>query len=135
MAGYSNTPLAKKLGFKDGNRILLVHAPANYMQLLGERPGNLIVSGRLKTDIDTCHFFTRSAIELATRLPKLKIAIRQSGAIWISWPKKAAKLRTDITEDRIRAIALPLGLVDIKVCAIDDTWSGLKLVIRRELRK
>jgi hypothetical protein len=89
----------------------------------------------LRKDVDICHFFTRSAKELATRLPKLKAVIQQSGCIWISWPKKVSGVRTDITEDTIREIALPIGLVDIKVCAVDEIWSGLKLVIRKELRK
>jgi hypothetical protein len=135
MVGYSATPLAKKLGFREASRVLLVNAPQGYRQLVSPLPADITISGSLRKDVDLCHFFTRSAQELATRLPKLKDIIQQSGCIWVSWPKKASGVRTDITEGTIREIALPMGLVDIKVCAVDETWSGLKLVIRKELRK
>jgi len=134
MAGYSARPLAKKLGFRDNLRVLLVNAPKHYVTLVAPVPRGTKISSQLRTDIDICHFFARSAAELAKKLPKLRSAIRSNGFIWVSWPKRASKVRTDITEDTIREIALPMGLVDIKVCAVDETWSGLKLVIRKELR-
>lgn len=135
MAGYSATPLAKKLGFREGLRVLLVNSPQDYRKLVSPLPANVTISHGLRKDVDLCHLFTRSAAELGERLAKLKNVITQSGCIWVSWPKKASKVPTDITEDTIRELALPMGLVDIKVCAVDDTWSGLKLVIRKELRR
>jgi hypothetical protein len=135
VAGYSATPLAKKLGFKVGSRVLLINTPANYPQLVAPLPAGMTLSARLRKDVDICHFFTRSAAELAKRLLKLQFTIRTSGCIWVSWPRKSSKVATDITEDSIREIALPMGLVDIKVCAVDEIWSGLKLVIRKEQRK
>lgn len=93
------------------------------------------VSTRLRRDVDLCHLFTRSERELARELPRLLRMIRQDGAIWVSWPKRASGVASDVTEDTVRKVALPLGLVDVKVCAVDETWSGLKLCIRRELRR
>lgn len=135
LAGYSGTPLAKKLGFREGIRIRISGAPENYLSLVSPRPENIHISKTIRKDIDVWHFFTRSSVELNHRLPKLMQAISQDGMIWVSWPKKASKVPTDVTEDLIRKVALPLGLVDVKVCAVDDAWSGLKLVIRKELRK
>ena len=135
MAGYSGTPLAKKLGFKEGSRIRISKAPDNYLALVSPRPENVQISKAFRKDIDIWHFFTRSSVELSTQLPRQLKAIRQNGMIWVSWPKKASKVPTDVTEDVIRKMALPLGLVNVKVCALDDIWSGLKLVIRKELRK
>lgn len=135
VAGYSGTPLAKKLGFKEGSRVRISGAPDNYLSLVSPRPENVQISKAFRKDIDIWHFFTRSAVELKTQLPRQLKAIRQNGMIWVSWPKKASKVPTDVTENVIRKVALPLGLVDVKVCAVDDTWSGLKLVIRKELRK
>ena len=135
LAGYSGTPLAKKLGFREGTRVRISSAPENYLALVSPRPENVHISTAIRKDIDIWHFFTRSSAELNEQLPKLMQAIRQNGMIWVSWPKKASKVPTDVTEDLIRKVALPLGLVDVKVCAVDDTWSGLKLVIRKELRK
>lgn len=93
------------------------------------------MSTRFRSDVDIFHFFCKSRSELATQLPKQMQRIRQNGMIWVSWPKKASKVATDITEDVIRDVALPLGLVDVKVCAVDEVWSGLKLVIRKQLRQ
>lgn len=135
VAGYSGTPLAKKLGFKEGSRVRISNAPHNYLALVSPRPENVQISKAFRKNIDIWHFFTRSSVELSTQLPKQLQAIRQNGMIWVSWPKKASKVPTDVTEDVIRKVALALGLVDVKVCAVDDTWSGLKLVIRKELRK
>lgn len=134
MAGYSSTPLNKKLGYKAGFRARVNNAPANYAAMISPLPDGVVVSPRLARNIDICHVFSKSADELGNRLPALMKLIRPNGMIWVSWPKKSSKVPTDITEDTIRTIALPLGLVDVKVCAVDDVWSGLKLVIRKELR-
>ena len=135
MAGYSGTPLAKKLGFKEGCRVRIAGAPDNYLTLVSPMPRSVVISKRISTDIDIWHFFTHSYSELESRLPTLMRAIEPDGAIWISWPKKSSGVPSSVTEDSIRKVALPLGLVDIKVCAIDETWSGLKLVVRKELRE
>ncbi len=134
MAGYSGTPLAKKLGIKPGTKLFTIAAPGHYDELLAPLPDG--VKRVRKIDAaDVAHFFVTARVrldkELRAALPKMK----QDAAIWISWPKQAAKVETDITEDTIREVALPLGLVDIKVCAVDETWSGLKLVIRKQLRQ
>lgn len=134
MAGYSTTPLVKKLGFREGSRVLIINAPNYYRELVSPLPDGVSLSTQLRKNIDICHVFLRSAAELARRLKNLKPRIVESGCIWVSWPKKASRVATDISEDTIRKIALPMGLVDIKVCAVDETWSGLKLVIRKELR-
>ncbi len=133
-AGYSGTPLAKKLGIKPGHRIYVKNQPDNYSELIAPVPESVTISKRLSGRFDMIHFFTRKESELSSHLKKLMIQIEQDGMIWISWPKKASKVNTDVTEDTIRKIAIPIGLVDIKVCAVDDIWSGLKLVIRKELR-
>ena len=135
MAGYSGTPLAKKLGFRDGHRIRVSHPPGNYDKLVFPRPDNVLISWAIRQDIDIWHFFTKSAAELERQLPKMQDAIKQDGMIWVSWPKKASKVPTDVSEDVVRKLALALKLVDVKVCAVDETWSGLKLVIRKNLRK
>lgn len=135
MAGYSGTPLAKKLGFKDGHRVRIKNAPDNYLNLVSPTPHHVQISKNFRKDVDIFHFFTRSSSELSSELPKLMSAIYQNGMIWISWPKKSSGVASTVTEDTIRTVALPLGLVDVKVCAVDETWSGLKLVIRKELRK
>jgi len=129
MPGYSGTPLAKKLGIKPGATLLLDGAPGDYPS------DGATVARSLSGRVDLVHIFTKSAGELDAKLRKLRDRVRDDAVIWVSWPKKSSKVPTDITEDVIRDIALPLGLVDIKVCAVDDVWSGLKLVIRRELRR
>ena len=134
-AGYSGTPLAKKLGFKPGLRVAAIGAPANYAKLLAPLPTGVDVGTRVGKTTDIVHLFTTSKAELAKKLESWLKLLPADAAIWVSWPKKAAKVPTDITEDTIRAVALPMGLVDIKVCAVDETWSGLKLVLRKELRK
>lgn len=134
MAGYSATPLSKKLGFKADQRVHTKNTPQNYLQLIDPVPEGVSISSRSRANVDLCHFFTKSRRELEAQLPRLMNIIRRDGMIWVSWPKKASKVKTDVTEDVIRAVALPLGLVDVKVCAVDDVWSGLKLVIRKELR-
>ncbi len=135
MSGYSGTPLVSKLGYKPGFRVCVRNAPANYNALVTPLPDDVIVSSRFRSNIDLLHFFTKSKDELVAGLPSMMGSIRQNGMIWVSWPKKSAGVATDVTEDVIRNVALPLGLVDVKVCAVDETWSGLKLVIRKELRK
>jgi len=128
MAGYSGTPLAKKLGIKPGSTLLLDGAPDAYPSK------GATVARSISDRVDLVHLFTTSAKELDAKLRKLRNRIRDDAAVWVSWPKKSSKVPTDITEDVIRDVALPLGFVDVKVCAVDDVWSGLKLVIRRELR-
>jgi hypothetical protein len=129
MYGYSGTPLAKKLGIKDGFHISLVNAPGYYMELFTDLPANLYFADKENMKVDLIHFFTKSNAEYKAVLPSLKERIKPNGIIWVSWPKKASKVATDITEDLIRNYALQIGLVDIKVCAVDEIWSGLKLVI------
>ena len=135
MASYSGTPLAKKLGIKETSRAKTRNAPDNYLQLVTPHPINVSISDRIRKDIDIFYFFTRSRSELSSSLPKMMSMIRQNGMVWVSWPKKTSGVKTDVTEGVFRKAALPLGLVDVKVCAVDETWSGLKLVIRKELRK
>lgn len=133
-AGYSGTPLAKKLGIKDGYSVLVVNAPDNYRELLEPLPDGTVILRTPETNLDFIHFFTNSRDELFRGLAEYMRLIKPDGTIWVSWYKKAAKLPTEITEDTVREAALPIGLVDVKVCAVDEKWSGLKLVIRKENR-
>jgi hypothetical protein len=133
-AGYSGTPLAKKLGIKDGSRIALFHQPEYYFQLFTDFPENVEVINN-PSNLDLIHYFTKEEKQLVADISKLKSQIKPNGMIWISWPKKSSKVETDITEDIIRGIALKNGLVDVKVCAVDNTWSGLKLVVPVKDRK
>jgi len=134
VAGYSGTPLAKKLGIVAGSRIFLSDAPKNYMELVAPLPEGVRVASKIDGETDIVHIFsvqrTRLTAALRTTLKRLK----PDGMIWVSWPKKSSKVPTDITEDTIREVALPMGLVDIKVCAVDEVWSGLKLVLRKKTR-
>ncbi len=132
--GYSGTSLAQKLGITEGVRVLLENPPENYQELLAAVPPGVKFESKLSDKTDIVHVFATSAAVLARSLKRLRSSIRPDASIWVSWPKKAAKVATDITEDKIREVALPLGLVDIKVCAVNEVWSGLKLVIRKELR-
>jgi hypothetical protein len=131
-AGYSGTPLWKKLGLREGGTVLAVNAPAHYRELLAGLPGGVafVTTPPADAPLAFVHLFTDSAADLAARLPQLRDRLAPDGVIWVSWPKKASGVETDLTEDAVRAAALPLGLVDVKVCAVDATWSGLKLVIR-----
>jgi hypothetical protein len=123
MAGYSGTPLAKKLGIKEGSRVLAIGAPKDYaFATVAKGPAEIV------------HLFVTSLAELDKQLPKARKAMTTDGAIWVSWYKKAAKIPTDVTEDLIRGRALATDLVDVKVCAVDEQWSGLKLVVRKALR-
>jgi hypothetical protein len=133
-AGYSGTPLAKKLGIKEGTAILVIDPPDDLGQLLHPLPDGVQILTTPQPDIDVIHIFTNSREGLFNGLAKSVRLIKQNGSIWVSWYKKAAKLPTEITEDSVREAAFPLGLVDIKVCAVDEKWSGLKLVIRKENR-
>ena len=133
-AGYSSTPLPRKLGLTEGMSVGFLDPPEQLPDLLGPIWAALSISSRLERHQDLVLVFVTSAAELARRTPALKAAIAPDGMIWVAWPKKASKIPTDVTEDVIREIVLPTGLVDVKVCAIDETWSGLKLVIRKELR-
>jgi hypothetical protein len=132
-AGYSGTPLAKKLGLASGLRVLLRGAPDDYATLVDFDLDSCDVLKRAGT-FDFAHAFVRSRAELDTALTALEGHLDDKGMIWISWPKKASKIATDLTEDGIRELALPRGLVDVKVCAVDAVWSGLKLVRRVGLR-
>ncbi len=133
-AGYSGTPLVRKLGFKPGMRVHYVGAPDGLGALIGELPDGVRVLARPAPDLDLVMLFVVSRAELERRLGGLHAKLAQDGMVWVAWPKRASMLPTDMTEDVVRDVALPRGLVDVKVCAIDETWSGLKLVIRRELR-
>ncbi len=132
--GYSGTPLARKLGIKAGTVLLPVGAPDDYLKLLAPLPEDVVLAKRPSASVDVVHFFTTQRQELTKHLASLRKTLKPDAAIWISWPKKASKVPTDVTEDVIRAVALPMGLVDIKVCAVTEVWSGLKLVLRKELR-
>jgi hypothetical protein len=135
MAGYSRTPLSQKLGIKPGTTVLVINRPENYGELLGQLPNDVCLTDRPGRDLDFVHFFTMRRSELQRQLKLLRGKLSDTGTIWVSWPKKSAGVSTDVTEDAIREAALPLGLVDTKVCAVNETWSGLKLMIRRENRK
>ena len=135
MAGYSGTPLGQKLGIKPDATVVTINAPANYRQLLGKFANDARFTNRVIANSDFVHLFTKRRSELEKQLKRLRSKLADAGTLWVSWPKKSAGVPTDITEDVIRAVALPLGLVDIKVCAVDETWSGLKLVIRRSNRR
>ena len=131
-AGYSGTPLPRKIGARPGDRALVVAAPGDAPALFDDdvtvlrRPGG--------APLDVVVVFTTARADLARRLPGLKARLQPAGMVWVAWPKRASGVATDVTEDVVRDVALPLGLVDTKVAAIDDTWSGLRLVIRKELR-
>jgi hypothetical protein len=132
MAGYSDTPLWKKLGYKAGVSAYAEGEPSNYISLL-TLPADVVVTWlpRVKSDMAFVHLFATSASQLKSKMESVRKRIVPGGVIWVSWPKKSSGVASDITEDTIRDLALPMGLVDVKVCAVDEVWSGLKLVIRR----
>ncbi len=132
-AGYSGTPLAKKLGFKPAQPLWASGMPASVKAVLDREAGPRYL-GRPTKALAAAHIFHTKAAKLEAELESLRAKLAPDGMVWVSWPKKAAKVETDITEDVIRAVALPMGFVDVKVCAVDETWSGLKLVIRKALR-
>ena len=135
MAGYSGKLLVQKLGIKTGMKLLFLNSPKNYGQLLQGLPENTSQVKDKTLTVDFIHLFVKKISELEEFLPQLRKRLAQDGMIWISWYKKSSGIPTDVTEDIIRATAFPLGLVDVKVCAVDEHWSGLKLVIRKENRK
>ncbi len=141
MAGYSKRSLVEKLGIKAGSAVLFLNAPENYFVILGPLPQNVRIAtpGGLKPAgaeaLDFIQFFTTQRAELQKHFPDLKKSLAQDGALWISWPKGSSKVKTDLNENRVREIGLKNHLVDVKVCAVDEVWSGLKFVYRRQDRK
>jgi hypothetical protein len=130
MAGYSGTPLPQKLGIKPGATVALLHAPSNFAMTLGPLPAGVRPRSRLDgAPLDVAVFFTKERDRLEANFPKLKRAIVADGAVWISWPKKVSGIKSDLDENVVRALGLAVGLVDVKVCAVDDVWSGLKFVV------
>ena len=133
--GYSGTPLWKKLGLAPGLRLCVINAPADYDALIAGAPAPIQRVARPGDGVGLVHLFAEQRDALAQQLPRLREQLAPDAVLWVSWPKKASKRPTDITEDVIRELALPIGWVDVKVCAVDAVWSGLKLVVRKELRK
>ncbi len=129
-AGYSGTPLAKKLGVKPGDTVVAIGAPADYAQLLDPMPEGAEIVGELPASASFVHVFATERAALEAELPRLAAALEKDGILWISWPKKAAKVETDLDGNVVRGLGLGAGLVDVKVCAVDATWSGLKFVYR-----
>lgn len=133
-SGYSGKPVGQKLGIKPGFRVKPRNAPDGYPELLGPKPEGAVISRRLKPPVDLFHAFVLSRVELSKAVRQGLKEIHRDGMIWVSWPKKSSGMPAEVTKDSVRDVALPLGLVDVKVCAIDETWSALKLVIRKEYR-
>ncbi|HMJ06699.1 MAG TPA: DUF3052 domain-containing protein [Chthoniobacterales bacterium] len=125
----------RKLGIRPNERLVAINPPPHYAGLLEGLPAGVVITSRVTVSARFIHLFTARRAELEARLSTLRSKMADTGVLWVSWPKKSAGVMTDVTEDTIRAVALPLGLVDVKVCAVDETWSGLKLMIRRENRK
>jgi hypothetical protein len=134
LSGYSGTPLAKKLGIAAGSKLVTRNAPSDYEQLVAPLPPGVLISGKVTKSTDLVHVFAVDRSVLERELASLRQTIRSDSVVWVSWPKKASKVPTSISEDTIREVCLPLGFVDIKVCAVNSIWSGLKLMIRKELR-
>lgn len=134
MAGYSGTPLAAKLGIKEQCEVVLIGAPAGYLELLQPIPAAVRFAATPSASSSIVQVFAAKRAELARALASCREVLSPQAAVWVSWPKKAARVATEITEDTVRELALPLGFVDVKVCAVSEVWSGLKLVVRKELR-
>jgi len=132
--GYSGTPLAKKLGLKPGQRAWFADMPDSVRAEIDPAAIGLILLAEPEASVDVAHVFVTARADLERHVATLREWLAPDGMLWVSWPKKASKVPTDITEDTIRAVALPIGLVDVKVCAVDEIWSGLKLVVRKALR-
>ena len=132
--GYSGTPLARKLGIVAGKKIHATNEPREYKSWLDPLPAQVAFEEKPSSETDLVHIFVDKKADLAALLPDLRKKLKSDVALWVSWPKKAAKVPTDITEDTIRDLALPLGFVDVKVCAVSEVWSGLKLVVRKAYR-
>jgi hypothetical protein len=135
MAGYSGTPLPKKLGLKEGQRIALINTPAGFEKSLGKLPLNSQVVNRLSSPLDLVMLFVSEEKKLSVQFPTVAAKLASNGMIWVAWPKKSSGVATDLTFDRVQRIGLDTGLVDVKICAIDEIWSGLKFVIRVKDRK
>jgi len=134
VAGYSGTPLSRKLGIKEHHRVLLIDVPEALTALLQPLPQGVQFVDRPGDSVDLVHLFVTQRESLSRQLIALRKQLRPDAALWVSWPKKSSKVPSTVTEDTIRELALPIGFVDIKVCAVSDVWSGLKLVVRKELR-
>lgn len=134
-AGYSGTPLLKKLGIKAGLTLSVIDPPADYVSLIGVLPEGTSVSRTLKSASSFIHLFARERASLEKKFPQLREALARDGVLWVSWPKRSSKVETDLNENVVREIGLGNGLVDVKVCAVDETWSGLKFVYRLKDRK
>ncbi len=135
MAGYSKTPLAQKLGIKAGTKVVTLGAPAGYLKWLMPLPENVSFNDKPIAGSGFVHLFVSQRRKLEKELKRLRRLLADAGTLWVSWPKKSSGVTTNITEDVIRDVCLPLDFVDVKVCAVDETWSGLKLMIRREKRR
>jgi hypothetical protein len=133
-AGYSGTPLPRKLGIKEQHAVAFPEAPADFPGELGPPPDEVVVKRTARGPLDVIVLFVRRRSKLRRRIGALAVAVHPAGGLWVVWPKRASGVRTDMTEDAVRELGLPLGLVDNKVCAIDQTRSGLRLVWRRENR-
>ncbi len=133
-AGYSGTPLAKKLGIAAGMRVVAKYPPNDYAKLLAPLPSEVLFELKPTKETDLVHLFVDRKATLKKEFAQLRKKLRDDAIVWVSWPKKASKVSTDITEDTIREVALPLGFVDVKVCAVSEIWSGLKVVVRKERR-
>lgn len=134
-AGYSNTPLPRKLGIKEGFKVAFLNPPEGYGRTLGKLPPNVVLVEQPHGSFDIIQFFTRRKAELESRFATLKESLSQNGALWVSWPKRSSRVDTDLNENLVREIGLNSGLVDVKICAVDETWSGLKFVRRLKDRK
>ena len=134
MAGDAGTPLARKLGIVAGARVAVVDAPDTHRASLEPLPEDVTFVAKVDAGCGLVHLFTADRATLAKTLTRYRTLLASDAIVWVSWPKKASKVPTDITEDVIRDVALPMGFVDVKVCAVDDVWSGLKLVVRKVLR-
>ncbi|HKP93152.1 MAG TPA: DUF3052 domain-containing protein [Chthoniobacterales bacterium] len=134
MAGYSKRPLAQKLGIKPGAKVVTLEEPAGYRKWLAPLPAGVSFSDKAAAGSEFIHLFATERRILEAELKRLRGLLADTGVLWVSWPKKSSGVKTDITEDVIREVCLPMGFVDVKVCAVDETWSGLKLMIRRERR-
>ena len=130
MAGYSNTPLIKKLGIKEGFRVALINSPKDFQQELGDLPPRVTIMRRSADQLDFILFFTKSAANLGKEVPVLAEQLKKNGMLWVSWPKKSSGVATDLTFDVVQRTGLDAGLVDVKICAVDEIWSGLKFVYR-----
>ncbi len=133
-AGYSGTPPVKKLGIMAAHRVLIIDGPQDYERLLAPMPDGVVFADKPTSSVDLVHLFVLRQEDLIKQLGALRKKLKPDAVVWVSWPKKSAKVATTVSEDTIRDAALPLGFVDIKVCAVTDVWSGLKLVVRKALR-